>query len=1019
MGPSYSSCSCATAGSGNFLRQCPGGESCAKGDCCTSDLCPGIGHSIDWVSLGRRFATCQGEAHFLGYVFVSVVQSCAYLATEDARCDASNAVTLFQDGRCYCCAQPQTDVGPSSQILEFFADMFILTRRDVCILNDVVATPKTNASPGNCSGLDRLSEDEFCVPVCDEGYDLSAPTSCEPGITPSLRVGRCFEDFDLGVEGYVAAVESDDNSSSSDSGGGHSDDVATIVYEMNISSWPLCKGYGAAGKCAQVAVERAAVDISLQTLSTITGIPNDARLNVSFVGFGATSTASTATRLPRLCTNEESGCASYVDGDVRMTSGTNENLSLPLGLLEMYTDGAFRPVCGHLFVDDDNGADAACRSLGYPDGGRVVILQDDTLYASYRQASEGSVHVGKCGATDRIDNCTELCCVDGITLDFGYDRPTSNPSHACSNRYDVGCGSCYPRLDDFAYICNTPSNHCPWPHYFEIECVGRRRLAPIDVTSALKDALLAQESTCASAQSRNACENSAANVRCVWLDDDDNNDGGGNTTKCWSNFSGVVALTITLENVDEGSNGMTTENVSVSSETFESVRLQSLTSSDAALQVQCDRVMISNDATACSRVVECSRLANTSAPCVTMSFDGMNVQRVDAGAFLDFASTLVVISFRDNRALREVPTWMNVGLGSSLREMYLDEVGFETLSTGRFDGLAGLEMLSMSSIPTLVSIESGAFDGLVALRTLDLSHSGLSSFSQGMFGASLQNLRVLYLGHTPTTSISDGTFDGLDHLEELYLEHCNLEGEIGGDQLRGLSRRLRRLVLSNNGGIRGVSPDAFDSMRQEPPGSRRRRLASDDGVNSSGLESLWLNGGSIENLAPGTFSNMPNLTELMLFSNRLSVLRREIFADLVSLDTLHIQDNCIGTIEARAFANDRAIRRLDLSDQCLTRIEDDAFADTAFDEIDLSGNNVRYLSPDAFRNWTMELTNVSANVSQFSCEDRSEWSISENLTSLGRDVDSCSDFVALPDDVRGRLLAFRGSGDLTASQACW
>lgn len=559
----------------------------------------------------------------------------------------------------------------------------------------------------------------------------------------------------------------------------------------------------------------------------------------------------------------------------------------------------------------------------------------------------------------------------------------------------------------------------PWPHYFEIECVGRRRLAPIDVTSALKDALLAQESTCASAQSRNACENSAANVRCVWLDDDDNNDGGGNTTKCWSNFSGVVALTITLENVDEGSNGMTTENVSVSSETFESVRLQSLTSSDAALQVQCDRVMISNDATACSRVVECSRLANTSAPCVTMSFDGMNVQRVDAGAFLDFASTLVVISFRDNRALREVPTWMNVGLGSSLREMYLDEVGFETLSTGRFDGLAGLEMLSMSSIPTLVSIESGAFDGLVALRTLDLSHSGLSSFSQGMFGASLQNLRVLYLGHTPTTSISDGTFDGLDHLEELYLEHCNLEGEIGGDQLRGLSRRLRRLVLSNNGGIRGVSPDAFDSMRQEPPGSRRRRLASDDGVNSSGLESLWLNGGSIENLAPGTFSNMPNLTELMLFSNRLSVLRREIFADLVSLDTLHIQDNCIGTIEARAFANDRAIRRLDLSDQCLTRIEDDAFADTAFDEIDLSGNNVRYLSPDAFRNWTMELTNVSANVSQFSCEDRSEWSISENLTSLGRDVDSCSDFVALPDDVRGRLLAFRGSGDLTASQACW
>eukprot|EP00940_MAST-03C_sp_MAST-3C-sp2_P000183 g183.t1 len=649
--------------------------------------------------------------------------------------------------------------------------MYIVTRREYCVFNDEVGEP-LNGGLGNCSGLERLAVGEICVPTCDEGYELTTPISCEDGITPSLRVGRCFSKYDLEADGRAPAV-TDVNDAISE-------------FELNISSWPLCgDAMGGAGACADIAVERAVLNISLPTMITST-MPDDARLNIMFRSAGSESMV-TSISLHRLCASSTDGCASYVIGDVRLTKGSEGNTSLPGGMLEMYVDGAFRPVCGYLFTDNDYGVSAACRRMGFPDGGRIVWQNDDDGYAASRQASEGSVH--------------------------------------------------------------------------------------------------------------------------------------------------------------------------------------------------------------------------------SLNFDAKRIVRIAGGAFAGFASTVTLASFRNNDEFRDMPTWRDVGFGSALREMYLDAVGFTTLPSGGFLGLTGLETLSLSSAKSLIEIENGAFGGLVALQSLDLSRSGLNTFAQGMF-APLQNLRTLLLGHTPLVSgtIAVGTFDGLNLLEELYLEECNLHGEISSGHLRGLTFRLRRLVMSNNPNMSSIAHDAFDQIRGLESGGRRRLAFNAESMNSSNLQSLWLNDCSLVNLVPGTFSNMPNLTELMLFSNRLSSLRERVFADLSSLSTLHVQDNCIKSIEARAFENTPSLRRMDLSNQCLTRIESDAFAGTVFEEIDLSNNMVREISPDAFRNWTTS--------SASSCQDRSGWFLSDEVTSLGRDVESCSDYFVLPDMEQGRLLAHRGSGDLTASQAC-
>ena len=77
------------------------------------------------------------------------------------------------------------------------------------------------------------------------------------------------------------------------------------------------------------------------------------------------------------------------DGDVKLqTDGT------PL----LFKDYRWFPICGHYFWDNDHGATAFCKKLGYPEG---------TVHKTKQRYSEDSIRVGKCEEGEFLMACTD------------------------------------------------------------------------------------------------------------------------------------------------------------------------------------------------------------------------------------------------------------------------------------------------------------------------------------------------------------------------------------------------------------------------------------------------------------------------------------------------------------------------------------------------------------------------------------------------------------------------------------
>ena len=82
------------------------------------------------------------------------------------------------------------------------------------------------------------------------------------------------------------------------------------------------------------------------------------------------------------------------DGDVRLASDNT-----PM----FYSNGTFRPICGHWFWDNEYGADLFCRKLGF------TTSHLDKLGRSESYTTD-SVNVGMCKVDDTdVASCTGFC----------------------------------------------------------------------------------------------------------------------------------------------------------------------------------------------------------------------------------------------------------------------------------------------------------------------------------------------------------------------------------------------------------------------------------------------------------------------------------------------------------------------------------------------------------------------------------------------------------------------------------
>ena len=72
--------------------------------------------------------------------------------------------------------------------------------------------------------------------------------------------------------------------------------------------------------------------------------------------------------------------------------------SYPEGELQVDINGAWAPVCGHYFWNNDIGAGAACQSMGYASG--TVIKSRHTL------SEPGGLYIGECSEDEQLGRCS-------------------------------------------------------------------------------------------------------------------------------------------------------------------------------------------------------------------------------------------------------------------------------------------------------------------------------------------------------------------------------------------------------------------------------------------------------------------------------------------------------------------------------------------------------------------------------------------------------------------------------------
>ena len=191
--------------------------------------------------------------------------------------------------------------------------------------------------------------------------------------------------------------------------------------------------------------------------------------------------------------------------------------------------------------------------------------------------------------------------------------------------------------------------------------------------------------------------------------------------------------------------------------------------------------------------------------------------------------------------------------------LWLDESRLSRLAEGDFNGMDGLDGLSMP-YNTLDALPPRIFSGLEELHYLNLTSNELTELEVGVFNG-LTNLGILYLGSNQLTELDGATFNGLVNVTHLHLDNNQLTA-LPTELFHGL-RNLTSLVLSANA-IENLAPDQFQGLES--------------------LEYLSLAYNELNTIPGDIFRGLTNLVIIELGRNRLHGLPPGLLQGLVNLE---------------------------------------------------------------------------------------------------------------------------------------
>ncbi|XP_038266910.1 slit homolog 1 protein isoform X2 [Dermochelys coriacea] len=288
-----------------------------------------------------------------------------------------------------------------------------------------------------------------------------------------------------------------------------------------------------------------------------------------------------------------------------------------------------------------------------------------------------------------------------------------------------------------------------------------------------------------------------------------------------------------------------------------------------------------------------------------------------------------------------------------LKKINLSNNKVTEIEDGAFEGAASVSELHLTA-NQLESVRSGMFRGLAGLRTLMLRNNRISCIHNDSF-TGLHSVRLLSLYDNQISTIAPGAFDTLQSLSTLNLLanpfDCNCRLAWLGDWLR------RRKIVTGN--PRCQSPDflrqiplqdvAFPDFRceegQEETGcvprpqcpqectcldtvvrcSNKHLKSLPMGIPKNVTE-LYLDGNQFT-LVPGELSSFRSLQLVDLSNNKISSLSNSSFTNMSQLTTLILSYNALQCIPPLAFAGLQALRLLSLHGNNISSLPEGIFAD--------------------------------------------------------------------------------------------
>jgi Leucine-rich repeat (LRR) protein len=276
-------------------------------------------------------------------------------------------------------------------------------------------------------------------------------------------------------------------------------------------------------------------------------------------------------------------------------------------------------------------------------------------------------------------------------------------------------------------------------------------------------------------------------------------------------------------------------------------------------------------------------------------------------------------------------------------------------------------LLMLTSLNLSYSMFSGQIPSGVShlskLSSLDLSHNS-DLYTQSDLGSLVQNLtslEQLLLSFVNISSAVPESLANLSSLTTLDLKNCQLHGEFPTKVFQLPNLRVLRIKWNQN--LIGYLPEFHSTSSLEVltlGGTNFSGKLPTSIGNLSSLQVLRVQDCHFTGSIPSSLSNLTQLTDLDLFSNKLSgMLELDMFLQIKSLSLLILSHNNL-TLLTKANSNDTLAQfhTLALRSCNLRKFPDFLRNQNKLSWLDLAGNNLRGLIPKWLYNTSLETLRV-------------------------------------------------------------